>query len=98
MCLAYSGFSGVKIVEISQHYVKKSENGFGENTHIQAVKLKILNFSPRSRMEICSNSPYLTKKYIFGSYSHENGVGHKLGFLKVRISVEFVTYIFFQMP
>ena len=33
MCLAYRGFAVVKIVEI-RHYVKKSENGFGENTHI----------------------------------------------------------------
>ena len=81
----------MKIVGIS-HYVKKSENVFGKNTQIQAVKLKILIFSHRSRMEICSRSPHLTKKNVFDLYRHEKGVGHKLGFveIKVRISVGFV--------
>ena len=34
-------------------------------------------------MKIFSNSPYLTKKNVFGLYRHEIGI-------KVRISVEFV--------
>ena len=50
-------FAGMEIIEIS-HYAKKSENGFGKNSHIQAIQFKILIFSPRSRMEICSDSPY----------------------------------------
>ena len=54
-----------------------------------SVKFKIVTFSPRSRTEICY-SPYLTKKKGFGPYMHEKALGHKLGFLKVRIIVEFV--------
>ena len=57
-------FRGWKSLKLSTMW-KRAKMVFGKNTHIQWVEFKILFFSPRLRMEICSNSPYLPKKIFW---------------------------------